>query len=1065
MKSRYLPYFAIPVFCMILALPLHCPLALAAGGGTGPETAPKAVFPSASSPVAVSSQQAGTNEDADLDIEMGAPDAASAGLLGEAGSALQDPATALWNPAAIGFLDRKTFSIHSFTGYFGDYRWEGIAFGKPYLRGAYAIGFWQASYLPEDLSALAPEQPRFQRQFVLAPAIVPNPRVSIGFLLRGFYQECSGFSRGGYSLGAGIVLYPVERVFLGASALNIANGVGKTAKTLSPELDPIERVHGGWVSPDSSITALASMQIRTGKLEDFSLGVEGDAFLLARKWLPRWAPNTRWRIVPRIGVGKKGFSVGITLNYLDWNLDLARGRKDEFKFSGFAFRQSSASPIMPGRIGRLRGKGIAKRLFGVAKDLYEKGEYFAARDSAELALAKDPTSEELLTFSGKLKKLCSLMESARDSYVAADYESSRLDYRKALEVEPRCEMCKKRSLAIEHYLEGNKKWKEGAQEDAFAEWRKALEFEPEMPGALLALCNHGELLSMEKVELDELFASIYKYYGKDKLGTVTLVNHSPQAIPGVKVSFKAAEIMDAPTEVVVDSIAPSDTAVVPIRGLFSGSVLRLSDDSSYPCEVKVSFPCGTSVAELSHTGSITMHRKGAIVWDDQRKIAAFVMPNDQVVHYFATQVSKTAPLPAKYEENWGNIPLAMKLFDAVRLYGLSYLRDPSTPFGTVWETGDRIDTVQFPRETLRFGTGDCDDLATTYASLLKAAGIDAVLYTYPGHIAPMFDSGLSKKLLPGLFLPEKLFVEYKGKLWVPVETTMLEDLFVRAWDQAAADYQYYASGGSVQLIDLAEASEIYPPGSFLDVGSPITIPSEAKLGAVYQKEVAAFENLASETIQSRLRMLEADPTNPAAANALAIAYGQSGQYDEAIKVIERTLASGNESAALYCNLGNLLYLKGEDVESVFENYRKAVELDPGDKAILLNYAVVSFVYGDSAQAMGLLTDVARSLPKKAVCDSLGIVNAGSFGVEAPAKLIPLKELLALLEKAEASVPEQEKMTASAEVRPEGEAGTVEARPAEAKQGKGKVPPHVPAGLRSADRATAIAARLYWKLLR
>jgi Flp pilus assembly protein TadD len=460
-----------------------------------------------------------------------------------------------------------------------------------------------------------------------------------------------------------------------------------------------------------------------------------------------------------------------------------------------------------------------------------------------------------------------------------------------------------------------------------------------------------------------------------------------------------------------------------------------------------------------------MRRKGAIVWNDQRKIAAFVMPDDDIVRHFVTTISRGSRLPAEYEERWGNIPLAIRLFDAMRLYPLSYLTDRVTPFGTVWDTGDRIDSVQFPRETLRYGTGDCDDLVTTFASLLTSAGIDVVLYTYPGHIALMFDSGLSPKMRPGLMVKEKMVVSYRDKMWIPVEATMLNNLFVEAWEQAASDYHYYAFGDQIDHIDLAEAGEVYPPGSFMDMGRPPTMPSDQRLQGVYQQEVSALNRLTSGTLQSMLNTLESNPRDYAMANDLAIAYGQSGRYEEGVQVIQRAIDAGGDHAALHNNLGNLMYLKGANANTAFENYNRAIEGDPDDKTILVNCAIVSFVFGDSAQASELLAEAARGLPKGAMYDSLGILQAGDLGRQDEAKVLPLRELLAMLSKAEAEVPSSEEI----QQIDGGVSGTESEDLTLTSPGKdeqeAKVRPHVPAGLRSQSRAEAVSAVLYWKSYR
>lgn len=60
-----------------------------------------------------------------------------------------------------------------------------------------------------------------------------------------------------------------------------------------------------------------------------------------------------------------------------------------------------------------------------------------------------------------------------------------------------------------------------------------------------------------------------------------------------------------------------------------------------------------------------------------------------------------------------------------------------------------------------------------------------------------------------------------------------------------------------------------------------------------------------------------------------------GKYDQAIKMYEDILAKGEESAALYFNLGNA-YLKSNELGHAILNYERAKRLDPDDEEINSN---------------------------------------------------------------------------------------------------------------------------------
>ena len=61
--------------------------------------------------------------------------------------------------------------------------------------------------------------------------------------------------------------------------------------------------------------------------------------------------------------------------------------------------------------------------------------------------------------------------------------------------------------------------------------------------------------------------------------------------------------------------------------------------------------------------------------------------------------------------------------------------------------------------------------------------------------------------------------------------------------------------------------------------------------------------------------------------SLALLERERGNGEKAIRLYRELLAGGHESAAVYNNMGNLLFMKGE-VDYAFDSYRRALSLDP-----------------------------------------------------------------------------------------------------------------------------------------
>jgi hypothetical protein len=131
--------------------------------------------------------------------------------------------------------------------------------------------------------------------------------------------------------------------------------------------------------------------------------------------------------------------------------------------------------------------------------------------------------------------------------------------------------------------------------------------------------------------------------------------------------------------------------------------------------------------------------------------------------------------------------------------GVVYLPDPTTT--------DRVDHVQYARETLRRGGGDCEDLTVLLASSLMAVGVHtAVVDLRPrreeglpaaagayGHVFLLVDTGIAATALEALGLTEfqgltRMSPAGTPTLWIPLEPTVLDEGFERAFDVGVRQY-------------------------------------------------------------------------------------------------------------------------------------------------------------------------------------------------------------------------------------------------------------------------------------
>lgn len=162
-------------------------------------------------------------------------------------------------------------------------------------------------------------------------------------------------------------------------------------------------------------------------------------------------------------------------------------------------------------------------------------------------------------------------------------------------------------------------------------------------------------------------------------------------------------------------------------------MLTVTEDTPLSANVKVDY--FVADREFSKEDNVTfqLYNRNALTWSDDRKLASFITPKDPPVKVFARTVIQ------KHKANRinvlnQNLQTAVEIFDALGIYGLTYVTDPKTPFTKLSAAKDTVDYVQYPRETLRFKTGDFDDLTALYCSLLENVEISTATITIPGHI-------------------------------------------------------------------------------------------------------------------------------------------------------------------------------------------------------------------------------------------------------------------------------------------------------------------------------------------
>jgi len=483
----------------------------------------------------------------------------------------------------------------------------------------------------------------------------------------------------------------------------------------------------------------------------------------------------------------------------------------------------------------------------------------------------------------------------------------------------------------------------------------------------------GPHLFIDNLELDDAFPVFFKYYDLYPIGRARIVNNGTLPIEKLSCDLFIEDYMDNPKPAKIPSeLAVNREGLLELFALFNNKVLNVSETETLSVRISINYSAGSKKYEDTIIQSIRLNDRNAITWDDDRKVASFVTPKDPVVLKYAKRVVAMVNDQVTNSLN-KNLLLAMRIFEAMQISGLVYVVDPSTPYLEYSKTGNALDFLQFPRHTLEYRAGDCDDLSILFNSLLESIGIKTAFITIPGHIFTAFNINISPDQASRYFSHPEQLIFINGQSWLPVENTALEHGFLKAWEKGADLFNRYDTIDEAKIITTADAWRIFEPVG-IDGPTDVVLPDSSLVRASYLEELGRYKS--TEIFQKEhalLSALEDDVDNPVFNNRLGVLYSRYGMFKKAIVQFEKILSRENYLPAIM-NKGNIHSLQGE-LDLAAEYYRMANEIDPANARILLNLTKLYLENGNIKMATETFMQVKDLDPELA--SHYPMLNTGS----------------------------------------------------------------------------------------
>jgi len=474
-----------------------------------------------------------------------------------------------------------------------------------------------------------------------------------------------------------------------------------------------------------------------------------------------------------------------------------------------------------------------------------------------------------------------------------------------------------------------------ALDTAYAEKKKSLEFKSNAPRIVL-----------KDVKLERVFSAAYKQYADKPVGTVVVANNSSQDYGNLKLSFAIKGYMDYPVTVDIPELKASSEQNIALNAAFNNKILEIDEDTGVQAEISVNFIRDGQNDAITISQPMTIYGKNAIVWGESNMVGSFVTPKDDMLRDFVRgAINENRP---KADAINNSLLTAMTLFDVFGADGIKYVVDPNSPYAKVSENS--VDYVQFGRETLKLKSGDCDDLSVLMSASLENLGIETAILDVPGHLLMMFNTGLPEDRRSQISLDDDLLVLRDGKVWVPVEATMIGQSFAEAWAEGARKYHENEASKKLKVIPLAQAWEQFKPVTLKPASYALNLPQASLVEPMVMRE----KNILLEKTLDRLvapyrAMASVDPSNIKARMQVAIIYARNGLYDAAEREFDDIQAAQPDNSAVQNNRGNIYFSKG-DYERALENYSYAEKLDSNDAGIKINLSMAYYKQGNLQQA-------------------------------------------------------------------------------------------------------------------
>jgi len=270
-------------------------------------------------------------------------------------------------------------------------------------------------------------------------------------------------------------------------------------------------------------------------------------------------------------------------------------------------------------------------------------------------------------------------------------------------------------------------------------------------------------LSLKIKPANYIMPAAYKVYanpevlgGRYNLFKAVLKNEGRHTIKNLKVEYRIPKYIDNWIEAIAPKyILPGQSVMALAYPAFDQNITQKNSQSKEKTEIRITFGNKTNPVEVSEAFAFTMMAVQDFAYTDMpvSEIASrddmfenlplgacFVTAEDPVIQYYTSRIQQKLLQGeeagvTRTEEQC--VRFMMGIYEATRRSGMVYSSTGGIP-ANVGDVQTLVQRIRLPRDVVSGNTGLCIELSFLYASIMRNAGMNAVIYMVPGHAFPGF---------------------------------------------------------------------------------------------------------------------------------------------------------------------------------------------------------------------------------------------------------------------------------------------------------------------------------------